>query len=62
MNKQVDVAEPAVIFSPRAHNYLRWESAREIWLSLSPGRTIWELATEDEIESMISDIIDSIIE
>jgi len=62
MNKQVNVMESAVVWAPRAHNHLRWESERGIWLSLSPGRTIWELADEDEIASLMNDIRDAIIE
>lgn len=59
---QIDVMESAVIWSPRCRNYLRWDSAREIWLSLSPGRTIWELADEAEVEGLLTDIRENIIE
>lgn len=62
MDKRVNVREAAVIWSPRCSNHLRWETAREIWMSLSPGRTIWELASDDEVSSLMKDIRDAFIE
>jgi hypothetical protein len=59
---QIDVMAPYVVWSPRAHNYFCWDSAREIWMSLAPGRTIWEHAADDEVEGLLTDIRENIIE